>query len=73
MAMSNNQMVYMNDLNITDWWFQSLNKQKSLEIGRSSQLTPLGLQSSQDVVGLDLNSVSDKWKVLETKARVARG
>ena len=73
MAMSNNQMVNMNDLNITDWWFQSLNKQKSLEIGRSSQLTPLGLQSSQDVVGLDLNSVSDKWKVLETKARVARG
>jgi hypothetical protein len=33
MAMLNNQMVYMNDLNITDWWFQSLNnKQKSLEI-----------------------------------------
>ena len=28
MAMSNNQMVNMNDLNITDWWFQSLNKQK---------------------------------------------
>jgi hypothetical protein len=33
MAMLNNQMVYMNDLNITDWWFQSLNnKQESLEI-----------------------------------------
>ena len=32
----------MNDLNITDWWFQSLNnKQKSLEIAWSSQLTSL--------------------------------
>jgi hypothetical protein len=50
---------------------QQTKKPRNCLIVPTDFIIPLGLKSSQDVVGLDLNSVSDKWKVLETKARVA--